>query len=809
MKDNVKASYLDSGIDIGEIHGHMDIVLTDVKTGEVQEIHEDNLITNAIRKYFINCGFMNYPDLDKNAIVEQLLGGIMCFDDAIDEDATIVHAPAGLRMIANAAQGYTSNTNAEQGTMVANDDTHTYNGWQSDGSYLHTYEWATGQGNGTIACVCLAGRNYAWIGEGNSVSLTRHSTKGDITGLAGSVTTFSGISGTVFNINLSDSSCYSFNIESEEIEGETVYKGYLRKYRLPISKLNVKGTTTAPIKLSETQIPLDEDIIAAVSSYNSRGERTATLQTQPHGQNLLLWNASGHAWYTIPPVWGDGFTQYLWTLTPSGSLTKQTVINTTGESLRGLQAAHFDGNYCFFINAWSDIEGNYGQGVIDTTKIYVWNRQTNAMTSINNPYGYNISYTNGRVWWDYGVCGWYMHRATGSGRIVTSGSYPFIVDAELRACAPTNANTSTRGNLFDTSSPLIKTTGLNLYRDQTYIASINNLASPVTKTSEKSMKITYRITFGEDDPDPQPTPTHYDVEPYYEDATRSAVEAINDLGSEWDSFVVVTDTHDDWNENHSQDIIREIVQRTSAKAFWLGDCSVGLWEDGSQFDVYADGLMSCRGSVYFALGNHDRIGWSDFDLSQVQRCYNVFLSNKDVEGVPTSYYYYFDNAQKKIRYMVINTSESETNHVTMSATQIAWIRQHVQLPDSTWSLVVIGHCDIDPDTSVVTGGSANAQDICDAIETCNGHVVGYFCGHQHIDRITSIDNAFRQITLLCDCIDDREYYPSIYDYPTRTPGTASEQAVTIVSFNTSTGVVRFTRIGAYSPNTLPSYNYKS
>ena len=213
--------------------------------------------------------------------------------------------------------------------------------------------------------------------------------------------------------------------------------------------------------------------------------------------------------------------------------------------------------------------------------------------------------------------------------------------------------------------------------------------------------------------------------------------------------------------------------------------------------------------MYFALGNHDRIGWSDFDLEQVQRCYNVFLSNKDVEGVPTSYYYYFDNAVKKIRYMVINTSESETNHVTMSATQIAWIRQHVILPDSTWSLVVIGHCDIDPDTSVVTGGSANAQDICNAIEQCNGNVVGYFCGHQHIDRITTIDNDFKQVTLLCDCIDDREYYPEIYDYPTRTPGTASEQAVTIVSFNTVTGVVRFTRIGAYAPNTLPSYNYKS
>ena len=308
---------------------------------------------------------------------------------------------------------------------------------------------------------------------------------------------------------------------------------------------------------------------------------------------------------------------------------------------------------------------------------------------------------------------------------------------------------------------------------------------------------------------PQPEPTHYDVEEYYEDATRQAVEAINNLSSEWDSFIITTDTHDDWNENHSQDIIREITTRTSINAFWLGDCSVGLWGDGSQYEAYADKLMTCRNHVYFALGNHDRVGWSDFDLSQVQIIYNTFMSGKDVEGVPTSYYYYFDVTAKKIRYMVINTSESETNHVTMSNTQLAWIAQTAQLPDSTWSLVVIGHCDIDPDTSVVSGGSANAQAISNALAACNGKVVGYFCGHQHIDRITTINNKFKQVTLLCDCIDDREYYPEIYTYPTRTPGTASEQAITIVSFNTSTGVVNLTRIGAYTPNTLPSYNYRS
>ena len=38
-------------------------------------------------------------------------------------------------------------------------------------------------------------------------------------------------------------------------------------------------------------------------------------------------------------------------------------------------------------------------------------------------------------------------------------------------------------------------TRIDILRDQTYIASINNLSAPVTKTPEKTMKIVYRLTF--------------------------------------------------------------------------------------------------------------------------------------------------------------------------------------------------------------------------------------------------------------------------------------------------------------------------
>ena len=123
-------------------------------------------------------------------------------------------------MTANAAQGMTSNVDGEQGTATANTASTTYNGWQDDGSYLHTYEWNTGQGNGTINSVCLAGRNYAWAGEGNSTSLRRHTTKTDITNLAGGANSHSGVTGYPFNFDLTNSTCHTFAIETRTDEEE-------------------------------------------------------------------------------------------------------------------------------------------------------------------------------------------------------------------------------------------------------------------------------------------------------------------------------------------------------------------------------------------------------------------------------------------------------------------------------------------------------------------------------------------------------------------------------------------------------------
>lgn len=476
MKDTIKSPSIDTGIDITKMHGHMDIYLTDVKTGEVEEVHEDNMMTNALQEYFRNLGFLNYPNLNKENMVVDLLGGVMGFDEEISENASIIHVPAGHRMIFNGSVGTVNNGNpTEMGSYSS-----TESGWQNDGSYIQTYDFSTSQANGTISCVCLTGRNYGFFGEGNSKSLTRHATRVDIFNLIGSASTYS-IPGMPFNVDYINSVVYTFTTEQveEEVGSETVTvtKGVVSKYHVPLTKLNIKGTPSAPILLSKRYFALDDEFLAPEKLYQS------------HNGNLLCWNIQPMAGTTT--TWGSGsWTQYVWTITTSGTISRQTVANTYGEDLYGLQAAHFDGNYCFFVSI--------GGGHIDSTKVYVWNRSTNAINVIDNAGG--VSFESNRSWInDMSSFGWDIVHGSGDGRIVTCGECPFVCDAVLMEGYPANLQSRLHYHYTLDKNKLVwldgTISGLNLIRDQSYIASINNLDTPVVKTAEKTMKVVYRITF--------------------------------------------------------------------------------------------------------------------------------------------------------------------------------------------------------------------------------------------------------------------------------------------------------------------------
>ena len=88
--------------------GTTKIELRNVKTGEVEIYKKHNMITNALSDIFKPLGLSNRPYKYFNDFVpyyEKLLGGILCFDTAIDENPNNYYPPANANLIGCAAYG--------------------------------------------------------------------------------------------------------------------------------------------------------------------------------------------------------------------------------------------------------------------------------------------------------------------------------------------------------------------------------------------------------------------------------------------------------------------------------------------------------------------------------------------------------------------------------------------------------------------------------------------------------------------------------------------------------------------------------
>lgn len=159
------------------IKGHMTIELADGKTGKVVERHEDdNLVTNGIKHYFKNMGMFNSTPFyqytgqimnnNPQNLAIPLFGGLLLFDTAQEETAEHIFVSGGTKMTGNGINGYTSNDSVTEFGSYNSEES----GWQSDGSFKQVWDFTTTQANGTIACACLVPRNYGAHGEGNGTS---------------------------------------------------------------------------------------------------------------------------------------------------------------------------------------------------------------------------------------------------------------------------------------------------------------------------------------------------------------------------------------------------------------------------------------------------------------------------------------------------------------------------------------------------------------------------------------------------------------------------------------------------------------
>lgn len=514
VKTKMKSCNMNYSLSIPRIKkGETTITLINKDTGEKKVYHDTNMQTNALNHYLANCGWLNRDNLQdssyRNRLAEEILGGVMLFDSTFPQDAECIKVPAGHVMIANCALGMTNTGSGptEAGTCSDNaSETGRINN-----KFMITYRWNEGQGNGTIRSLCACPINYAKAGEGNALSEERTATRFDPRGLAGVVTDYSaGISGWPFGVDLEKSICYSFDLT----DATTNHYGVLRKYRLPISKVNLWGTQSAPVQLPveydgnndpvyDKHVALPEALYS--QALNIQGGANTGIKYYPFNGNLMLWNVAGgyqDSQFYNSRVWGDNWTQYLWTLEPDGTLTQETLLNTSGDELHCMENPIFDGNYIFF--CWnyyvSRFENTY-RYQNDTRTIYVLNRTTGDIDKIENPYGNDSAGTHWNVE-DLGQCasGWLPYCTSGDGRIYIRGaSYSYIVDAVKKAVYLTNAQTGSGSfpnvACYYKMDKLIQLMYGALYRDMMFISTINNLDEPIVKDSSHSMVLQYVFEF--------------------------------------------------------------------------------------------------------------------------------------------------------------------------------------------------------------------------------------------------------------------------------------------------------------------------
>lgn len=473
------------------IKGKTTFELTDVNTGEVEIIEDNNMVTNALQEFMLTYGMFNKNiftnDNITNALYLNLLGGLFLFDTALDEDVDNTFMPAGVKMIGNGSRGVTNNGVV---TELGSYNT-TESGVQSDGSIKFVYDYATNQANGTIACACLTSKVGGYMGMGNSetsyaydncIDAHQSASASLYLALPGADDDYCNILYPVYNENaIYCTNPYNTVYTSTEStqHWSATKKIEILKVRAGFTSVGIKDTQNLKNVIDSFEVDIPQDIL------DYMGTSTATIPVgDSFNRNIfLIFNKSTN---TI----ASGAYCWIMKIDKDRNVTAHKFTNNVNEdlSLQTITARRkyytINGDYLWVAGRSGKL---YGIKYSDSTQII----DTGADTNSAYPYICSIA-----------------ENLIGIGGVSRGGSYPFpaysIYDVVNRTYRYVNGREDKNNYMY---IPFADKKGvyLRVYTDDSqcmmevvkdirYLATINNLSEPVVKTSSKTMKVTYTIT---------------------------------------------------------------------------------------------------------------------------------------------------------------------------------------------------------------------------------------------------------------------------------------------------------------------------
>lgn len=291
---------------------------------------------------------------------------------------------------------------------------------------------------------------------------------------------------------------------------------------------------------------------------------------------------------------------------------------------------------------------------------------------------------------------------------------------------------------------------------------------------------------------------------YLADKEKTIMSKEEFSGIDGDEFVFITDYHYESNANNSPALIDHILRNTGAsKIIFGGDAYNSANTNNNTFsnsetienakrklNVFNSFWSDlCKDNFYYIVGNHEynNPGSSEPNKQLSNNAvYSLCMRKNEDKIVTDGLNYYFDNKNKKIRYICV-PCEYNTS-VTSEATKAIEMIKNV--PDG-WSVVVISHIGTNETKETLNTLKNSIKPIADALKNNSTRikVIGIFCGHTHADALFKY-NGINIIATTCDA------YKSEFGDLSRNKNDISEQAFDVVNIDTKNRHVYLTRIGA-------------
>ena len=453
-----------------KIKGRTIIELTDVRTGKVQRFEDDNAFMDSnIEQKFRNFGIFRTSVLENFAntpLWQKLCGGLLLIDSVVDSNANFI--ALGQKMT---GRGYYGSSN--NGSPVNLGSWNATESAVSSNAVQMVYDFTTSQGNGDIKAVCLTSDYCGRIGLGNQDDDYN----------------------TALRVSPNDWQGYNTNYD---LANNVLNKGFAFDGDYIYCNPVLDGTSLTIDKRYANAKKVD--LIHTLTGTYTAGTISVTLPSaMTHTTNLRLRQASTTKLILIgySDAGTNAFSVAIIDIsgTPSATVTEITGMDKAGES---------ELDWCYWNADCIGVDGsgnpliaiptyaykpiaflvNVGTGTKQAFKFdarySTWtgnnSRQNNDIASLGNGFFMIGTYEN------YAIPGFVCDSSANSG----AGS--------IHPCEGTGVSSKSLNGLNLWNNEKGNNTDIRLCQNPFYLATINNLATPVTKTSSQTMKVTYVIS---------------------------------------------------------------------------------------------------------------------------------------------------------------------------------------------------------------------------------------------------------------------------------------------------------------------------